>query len=136
MFSSCNNEVYKLVLLQYMLNSIFIGNHLLPDEDLAAFHWSLLGPEHPLASLKVKPLIKNKNKNRHLAVYIRDAQVFAYVILPVFCLFFLPIFPEVRPRAHYNVIICEHVICVEDVRHQHNKHRKTDRLPRREQLLV
>lgn len=30
------------------------GNHLLPDEDLAAFHWSLLGPEHPLASLKVR----------------------------------------------------------------------------------
>lgn len=30
------------------------GNHILPDEDLAAFHWSLLGPEHPLASLKVQ----------------------------------------------------------------------------------
>lgn len=30
------------------------GNHILPDEDLAAFHWSLLGPEHPLASLKVE----------------------------------------------------------------------------------
>eukprot|EP00063_Salmo_salar_P014885 XP_013989720.1 PREDICTED: constitutive coactivator of PPAR-gamma-like protein 2 [Salmo salar] len=29
-------------------------NHILPDEDLAAFHWSLLGPEHPLASLKVR----------------------------------------------------------------------------------
>lgn len=29
------------------------GNHILPDEDLASFHWSLLGPEHPLASLKV-----------------------------------------------------------------------------------
>lgn len=33
--------------------SNFAGNHILPDEDLAAFHWSLLGPEHPLASLKV-----------------------------------------------------------------------------------
>ncbi|KAI4878338.1 hypothetical protein NFI96_033693 [Prochilodus magdalenae] len=31
-----------------------MGNHILPDEDLAAFHWSLLGPEHPLASLKVR----------------------------------------------------------------------------------
>ncbi|KAG7471843.1 hypothetical protein MATL_G00102350 [Megalops atlanticus] len=31
-----------------------LGNHILPDEDLAAFHWSLLGPEHPLASLKMK----------------------------------------------------------------------------------
>ncbi|XP_041130072.1 constitutive coactivator of PPAR-gamma-like protein 2, partial [Polyodon spathula] len=30
-----------------------LGNHILPDEDLAAFHWSLLGPDHPLASLKV-----------------------------------------------------------------------------------
>ncbi|XP_043935224.1 constitutive coactivator of PPAR-gamma-like protein 2, partial [Protopterus annectens] len=32
----------------------FTGNHILPDEDLAAFHWSLLGPDHPLASLKVR----------------------------------------------------------------------------------
>ncbi|KAG5838246.1 hypothetical protein ANANG_G00221750 [Anguilla anguilla] len=31
-----------------------LGNHILPDEDLAAFHWSLLGPDHPLASLKMK----------------------------------------------------------------------------------
>lgn len=31
-----------------------LGNHILPDEDLASFHWSLLGPEHPLASLKVR----------------------------------------------------------------------------------
>ncbi|KYO38904.1 serine/threonine-protein kinase WNK1 isoform D [Alligator mississippiensis] len=30
-----------------------LGNRILPDEDLAAFHWSLLGPDHPLASLKV-----------------------------------------------------------------------------------
>lgn len=30
-----------------------LGNHLLLDEDLAAFHWSLLGPDHPLASLKM-----------------------------------------------------------------------------------
>uniref|UniRef100_A0A8C6WM25 Family with sequence similarity 120A n=1 Tax=Neogobius melanostomus TaxID=47308 RepID=A0A8C6WM25_9GOBI len=30
-----------------------LGNHILFDEDLAAFHWSLLGPDHPLASLKV-----------------------------------------------------------------------------------
>lgn len=43
------------------------GNHILPDEDLAAFHWSLLGPEHPLASLKVpyastcSPLLTSKN---------------------------------------------------------------------------
>lgn len=30
-----------------------LGNHILLDEDLAAFHWSLLGPDHPLASLKM-----------------------------------------------------------------------------------
>lgn len=30
-----------------------LGNHILLDEDLAAFHWNLLGPEHPLASLKM-----------------------------------------------------------------------------------
>lgn len=33
---------------------LIVGNHILPDEDLAAFHWSLLGPDHPLASLKVQ----------------------------------------------------------------------------------
>uniref|UniRef100_A0A8C7YUR5 Family with sequence similarity 120 member C n=1 Tax=Oryzias sinensis TaxID=183150 RepID=A0A8C7YUR5_9TELE len=36
------------------LFAALLGNHILPDEDLAAFHWSLLGPEHPLASLKVR----------------------------------------------------------------------------------
>lgn len=36
-----------------LMLTCFTGNHILPDEDLAAFHWSLLGPEHPLASLKV-----------------------------------------------------------------------------------
>lgn len=30
-----------------------LGNHILLDEDLAAFHWNLLGPEHPLSSLKM-----------------------------------------------------------------------------------
>lgn len=40
----------------------FLGNHILPDEDLAAFHWSLLGPEHPLASLKVKKVLISLNK--------------------------------------------------------------------------
>ncbi|XP_078595463.1 constitutive coactivator of PPAR-gamma-like protein 1 homolog isoform X34 [Branchiostoma floridae x Branchiostoma japonicum] len=31
-----------------------LGNHILPDEDLASFHWALLGPTHPLAGLKVR----------------------------------------------------------------------------------
>ncbi len=52
----------------------------------------------------------------------------------VFLSFFQPIFPEVRPRAHYIVIICKHVICVEDIRQKHNKHRKTD--TKSEQPLV
>uniref|UniRef100_A0A7N6AEA3 Family with sequence similarity 120A n=1 Tax=Anabas testudineus TaxID=64144 RepID=A0A7N6AEA3_ANATE len=38
---------------RFVIFASLLGNHILPDEDLAAFHWSLLGPEHPLASLKV-----------------------------------------------------------------------------------
>uniref|UniRef100_A0A2K5QUR2 Family with sequence similarity 120 member C n=1 Tax=Cebus imitator TaxID=2715852 RepID=A0A2K5QUR2_CEBIM len=48
-------EVAKQLGLKRVNFPIFaalLGNHILPDEDLAAFHWSLLGPEHPLASLK------------------------------------------------------------------------------------
>lgn len=39
---------------RFVILASLLGNHILPDEDLAAFHWSLLGPEHPLASLKVR----------------------------------------------------------------------------------
>uniref|UniRef100_A0A8D3D4U1 Family with sequence similarity 120 member A n=1 Tax=Scophthalmus maximus TaxID=52904 RepID=A0A8D3D4U1_SCOMX len=39
---------------RFIVFASLLGNHMLPDEDLAAFHWSLLGPEHPLASLKVR----------------------------------------------------------------------------------
>lgn len=45
------------VMFDGVLNKVLhyvLGNHILPDEDLASFHWSLLGPEHPLASLKVQ----------------------------------------------------------------------------------
>ncbi len=47
---------------------------------------------------------------------------------PFFWSLFQPIFPEVHPHAHYIIIICEceHFICVEDIQHKHNKHRKTD----------
>ncbi|KAA0707649.1 Constitutive coactivator of PPAR-gamma-like protein 1 [Triplophysa tibetana] len=38
----------------FIIFASLLGNHILPDEDLAAFHWSLLGPDHPLASLKVR----------------------------------------------------------------------------------
>lgn len=47
-------KFYKNIFKASKWQMYFIGNHILPDEDLAAFHWSLLGPEHPLASLKVK----------------------------------------------------------------------------------
>ncbi|XP_075814945.1 constitutive coactivator of PPAR-gamma-like protein 2 isoform X2 [Microtus pennsylvanicus] len=40
--------------INFPIFAALLGNHILPDEDLAAFHWSLLGPEHPLASLKVR----------------------------------------------------------------------------------
>ncbi|KAL4655880.1 constitutive coactivator of PPAR-gamma-like protein 1 [Arapaima gigas] len=39
---------------RFVIFASLLGNHILPDEDLAAFHWSLLGPDHPLASLKVR----------------------------------------------------------------------------------
>ncbi|XP_076863784.1 constitutive coactivator of PPAR-gamma-like protein 1 homolog isoform X2 [Brachyhypopomus gauderio] len=39
---------------RFIIFASLLGNHILPDEDLAAFHWSLLGPDHPLASLKVR----------------------------------------------------------------------------------
>ncbi|XP_028922821.1 constitutive coactivator of PPAR-gamma-like protein 2 isoform X1 [Ornithorhynchus anatinus] len=40
--------------INFPIFAALLGNHILPDEDLAAFHWSLLGPDHPLASLKVR----------------------------------------------------------------------------------
>ncbi|XP_077185670.1 constitutive coactivator of PPAR-gamma-like protein 2 [Paroedura picta] len=43
-----------LKLASFPVFAALLGNHILPDEDLAAFHWSLLGPDHPLASLKVR----------------------------------------------------------------------------------
>uniref|UniRef100_A0A8D0G8W3 Family with sequence similarity 120 member A n=1 Tax=Sphenodon punctatus TaxID=8508 RepID=A0A8D0G8W3_SPHPU len=39
---------------RFPIFAALLCNHILPDEDLASFHWSLLGPEHPLASLKVR----------------------------------------------------------------------------------
>nr|XP_014344667.1 PREDICTED: constitutive coactivator of PPAR-gamma-like protein 2 [Latimeria chalumnae] len=50
-------EVAKQLSLKpanFPIFAALLGNHILPDEDLAAFHWSLLGPDHPLASLKVR----------------------------------------------------------------------------------
>ena len=50
------NELAKHLDLNPNLFPIFVallGNHILPDEDLASFHWNLCGPEHPVASIKV-----------------------------------------------------------------------------------
>ncbi len=55
-----------------------------------------------------------KNQNR---------TVFAYNPLSVFA-FFSADFSGSASASHYIVIIHEHVICVEDIRHKHNKHRK------------
>ncbi|XP_072308138.1 constitutive coactivator of PPAR-gamma-like protein 1 homolog [Eucyclogobius newberryi] len=53
-----------------------LGNHILLDEDLAAFYWTLLGPEHPLASLKVRAhqlvLPPCDVVIRAVAVYVRN----------------------------------------------------------------
>uniref|UniRef100_UPI00358EB7C7 constitutive coactivator of PPAR-gamma-like protein 1 isoform X3 n=1 Tax=Myxine glutinosa TaxID=7769 RepID=UPI00358EB7C7 len=43
-----------LPLERFPVFAALLGNHILPDEDLAAFHWNLLGPDHPLSSLKVR----------------------------------------------------------------------------------
>ncbi|XP_072285275.1 constitutive coactivator of PPAR-gamma-like protein 2 isoform X2 [Pyxicephalus adspersus] len=42
-----------LKMSNFPIFAALLGNHILSDEDLAAFHWSLLGPDHPLVSLKV-----------------------------------------------------------------------------------
>ncbi|XP_053724961.1 constitutive coactivator of PPAR-gamma-like protein 1 homolog [Synchiropus splendidus] len=39
---------------RFVIFACLLGNHILPDEDLATFHWRLLGPKHPLVSLKVR----------------------------------------------------------------------------------
>ncbi|KAF7249853.1 Constitutive coactivator of PPAR-gamma-like protein 1, partial [Varanus komodoensis] len=65
---------------RFPIFAALLGNHILPDEDLASFHWSLLGPEHPLASLKTqvgdpssklvsrKPLLSEQHAEWHLAL--------------------------------------------------------------------
>ncbi|XP_070557996.1 LOW QUALITY PROTEIN: constitutive coactivator of PPAR-gamma-like protein 1 homolog [Ptychodera flava] len=37
---------------RFVIFAALVGNHILPDEDLALFHWYLLGPGHPLSNLK------------------------------------------------------------------------------------
>ncbi|KAM4740198.1 LOW QUALITY PROTEIN: constitutive coactivator of PPAR-gamma-like protein 1 [Anableps anableps] len=65
---SCNSQ--SLTTSQYLVHEVsrqldldpkrfiifvsLLWNRILPEEDLAAFHWNLLGPEHPLAFLKVR----------------------------------------------------------------------------------
>ncbi|MED6285486.1 hypothetical protein CHARACLAT_029803 [Characodon lateralis] len=38
----------------FIIFASLLENQILPEEDLAAFHWNLLGPDHPLACLKVR----------------------------------------------------------------------------------
>ncbi|KAK7907399.1 hypothetical protein WMY93_016011 [Mugilogobius chulae] len=50
-------EVAKHLNIQPSSFAVFaalLGNHILLDEDLAEFYWTLLGSEHPLASLKMR----------------------------------------------------------------------------------
>ncbi|XP_072181724.1 constitutive coactivator of PPAR-gamma-like protein 1 homolog isoform X1 [Diadema setosum] len=39
---------------RFVLFAALLGNHIMPEEDLAAFHWSLLGPDHPLNGLRMR----------------------------------------------------------------------------------
>lgn len=83
------------------------GNHILPDEDLAAFHWSLLGPEHPLASLKV--LIQSVISHifiRYFQSSVIDDSILEHQFNPFFSFLLF-----VQVRAHQLVLPpCEVVI--------------------------
>ncbi|XP_072328618.1 constitutive coactivator of PPAR-gamma-like protein 1 isoform X4 [Scyliorhinus torazame] len=54
---------------RFVIFAALLGNHILPDEDLAAFHWSLLGPDHPLASLKSRTEDKIEQFKRAVEYY-------------------------------------------------------------------
>ncbi len=80
----------------------------------------------------IDPIILNGNINILFCIVSRDAPVdrpkigtgrFLLIMRDLqpagFCLFFGRFFRK-----------CEHVICVEDIRQEHNKHRKTDTMKR------
>ncbi|XP_038061323.1 constitutive coactivator of PPAR-gamma-like protein 1 homolog [Patiria miniata] len=39
---------------RFVILAALLGNHILTEEDLALFHWSLLGPDHPLNGLRLR----------------------------------------------------------------------------------
>ncbi|XP_071961521.1 LOW QUALITY PROTEIN: constitutive coactivator of PPAR-gamma-like protein 1 homolog [Antedon mediterranea] len=51
------NEILKVLDLhpeRFVVFAALLGNHILAEEDLAVFQWSLLGPEHPLNGLRAR----------------------------------------------------------------------------------
>ncbi|XP_033105594.1 constitutive coactivator of PPAR-gamma-like protein 1 isoform X2 [Anneissia japonica] len=51
------NEILKVLDLhpeRFVIFAALLGNHILPEEDLALFQWSLLGPDHPLNGLRAR----------------------------------------------------------------------------------
>ncbi len=56
----------------------------------------------------------------------RNRPVFAYNARSATSRFFVFFLADFSESAPYIVIIRKHVICVEDIWHKHNKHRKTD----------
>uniref|UniRef100_A0A8C2K113 Family with sequence similarity 120A n=1 Tax=Cyprinus carpio TaxID=7962 RepID=A0A8C2K113_CYPCA len=90
---------------RFVIFASLLGNHILPDEDLAAFHWSLLGPEHPLASLKVRAhqlvLPPCDVVIRAVADYVRnlqDVHDLEAIAKDIFKFFFYICMPTVRPN--------------------------------------
>ncbi|KAG7260839.1 hypothetical protein CRUP_000601 [Coryphaenoides rupestris] len=67
---------------RFVIFASLLGNHILPDEDLAAFHWSLLGPEHPLASLKYLMHLVAKRLHLHPNRFVIFASLLGNHILP------------------------------------------------------
>lgn len=39
---------------RFVIFAALLGNHMLQEEELALFHWSLLGPDHPLNGLRMR----------------------------------------------------------------------------------
>ncbi|XP_063954002.1 constitutive coactivator of PPAR-gamma-like protein 1 homolog [Lytechinus pictus] len=39
---------------RFVIFAALLGNHILLDEELTLFHWSLLGPDHPLNGLRMR----------------------------------------------------------------------------------
>ena len=51
------NYIVHVTIFFILIGFFSSGNHILTEEDLALFHWSLLGPDHPLNGLRVSVLV-------------------------------------------------------------------------------